>query len=105
MGAPTIVLDVPNGNNGSPATVNGFEQALQQTLLEVTATRSRFHLQGGGISLVAEFFSPVEPGDLRRQSIPMSYVVLTAASLDGKPHAVQLSRTSPASGPAETSRR
>jgi hypothetical protein len=90
MGAPTIVLDVPNGNNGNPSTVNGFEQALQQTLLEVTATRSRFHLQGGGISLTAEFFSPVEPGDLRRQSIPMSYVMLTVQSLDGKPHAVQL---------------
>ena len=90
MGAPTIVLDVPNGNNGSPSTVNGFEQALQQTLLEVTATRSRFHLHGGGISLVAEFFSPVEPGDLRRQSIPMSYVMLTVQSLDGKPHDVQL---------------
>src|SRR5487761_1604246 len=44
MGAPTIVLDVPNGNNGNPSTVNGFERALEQTLLEVTATRSRFHL-------------------------------------------------------------
>jgi hypothetical protein len=90
MGAPTIVLDVPNGNNGPPSTTLGFEQALQQTLLEVTATRSRFHLEGGGISLVVEFFSPVEPGDLRRQSIPMSYVVFTVQSIDGKPHDVQL---------------
>jgi hypothetical protein len=90
MGAPAIVLNVPNGNNGSPSTVLGFEQALQQTLLEVTATRSRFHLEGGGISLVVEFFSPVEPGDLRRQSIPMSYVVLTVRSIDGQPHDVQL---------------
>ena len=90
MGAPTVVLDVPNGNNGNPSTVQGFEQALQQTLLEVTPTRSRFHLQGGGIALVAEFFSPVEPGDLKRQSIPMSYIVLTVQSTDGKPHDVQL---------------
>jgi hypothetical protein len=90
MGAPTIVLDVPNGNNGPASTVLGFERALQQTLLEVTATRSRFHLEGGGISLAVEFFSPVEPGDLRRQSIPMSYVVFTVRSIDGKPHDVQL---------------
>jgi hypothetical protein len=90
MGAPTIVLDVPNGNNGTPSTVQGFERALQQTLLEVTATRSRFHLHGGGIALTAEFFSPVEPGDLRHQSIPMSYILLTVQSLDGKPHDVQL---------------
>jgi hypothetical protein len=90
LGAPGIILPVPNGNSGSPSTVQGFERALQQTALEVTATRSRFHLQGGGIGLVAEFFSPVEPGDLRRQSIPMSYLVLTVTSVDGGAHDVQL---------------
>ena len=90
MGAPTIVLDVPNGNTGTPATVAGFERGLDQILLEVTPTRSRFHLQGGGVSLVVEFLSPVEPGDLRRQSIPMSYVLMTASSLDGAAHDVQL---------------
>jgi hypothetical protein len=90
MGAPGIILPVPNGNSGSQSTVQGFERALQQTRLEVTATRSRFHLEGGGVGLVAEFFSPVEPGDLRRQSIPMSYLLLTVASLDGGTHDVQL---------------
>ena len=90
MGAPTIVLDVPNGNHGSPSTVQGFEQALDQTLLEVTPTRSRFHLQGGGVSLVVEFLSPVEVADQRRQSIPMSYVLMSASSVDGQPHDVQL---------------
>ncbi len=90
MGAPTIVLDVPNGNNGTPSTVQGFEQALDQTLLEVTPTRSRFRLEGGGVSLVVEFLSPVEAGDQRRQSIPMSYVLMTASSADGASHHVQL---------------
>jgi hypothetical protein len=90
MGAPTIVLDVPNGNNGNPSTVNGFERALQQTKLEVTPTRSRFTLEGGGVELVAEFFSPVEPGDLRRQSIPLSYLLISARSIDGHPHEVQV---------------
>jgi Domain of unknown function (DUF5127)/Domain of unknown function (DUF4965)/Domain of unknown function (DUF1793) len=90
MGAPSVILQVPDGNDGSPSTVQGFERALDQTLLEVTPTRSRFHLQGGGVSLVVEFLSPVEVGDLRRQSIPMSYVLMTASSLDGHSHDVQI---------------
>jgi hypothetical protein len=90
MGAPTIVLDVPNGNNGAPSTVNGFERALEQTMLEVTPTRSRFTLEGGGVELVAEFLSPVEPGDLTRQSIPLSYVLISARSIDGHSHDVQV---------------
>jgi Domain of unknown function (DUF5127)/Domain of unknown function (DUF4965)/Domain of unknown function (DUF1793)/Domain of unknown function (DUF4964) len=90
MGAPTIVLDVPDGNNGTPSTVNGFERALEQTRLEVTPTRSRFTLEGGGVELVAEFFSPVEPGDLRRQSIPLSYLLISARSIDGHTHDVQV---------------
>ncbi len=90
MGNPGIILTVPNGNQGTPSTVQGFELALQQTKLEVTPTRSRFTLEGGGIELVAEFFSPVEPGDLKRQSIPLSYVLLSARSIDGHPHDVQI---------------
>lgn len=90
LGDPAIVLDIPNGNNGPPSTLQGFEQALDQTLLEVTPTRSRFHLQAGGVSLVVEFLSPVEAGDLRRQSIPMSYVMVTASSIDGQGHDVQV---------------
>lgn len=90
MGSPTITLTVPNGNNGTPSTTAGFERGLSQTLLEVTPTRSRFHLEGGGVGLVAEFLSPVEVGDLQRQSIPMSYVLVTASSLDGKAHSVQV---------------
>jgi hypothetical protein len=90
MGDPSIVLQVPNGDSGTPSTVQGFERALDQVLLEVTPTRSRFHLQGGGVGLVVEFLSPVEAGDLRRQSIPMSYVLMTASSLDGAAHDVQI---------------
>jgi hypothetical protein len=66
------------------------ERMLGQSLLEITPTRSRFHMDGGGIRLIAEFLSPVEPGNLRAQSIPMSYLLLTAASLDGRPHDVQI---------------
>jgi hypothetical protein len=90
MGNPGIILTVPNGNQGAPSTVQGFELALQQTKLEVTPTRSRFTLEGGGVELVVEFLSPVEPGDLKRQSIPLSYVLVSARSIDGHAHDVQI---------------
>ncbi|HTU76600.1 MAG TPA: DUF5127 domain-containing protein [Trebonia sp.] len=90
MGDAGIILTVPNGNNGSASTVQGFERALQQTGLEVTPTRTTFSLEGGGVGLTLEFLSPVEPGDLKRQSIPLSYLVLSARSIDGKTHDVQL---------------
>jgi hypothetical protein len=90
MGDPGIILTVPDGNYGTPTTVEDFQFALQQTLLEVTPTRSIFTMEGGGIELTVEYFSPVEPGDLRRQSIPLSYVQVSAQSTDGQPHDVQV---------------
>jgi len=90
MGDPGIILTVPNGNYGTPTTVEDFQLALQQTLLEVTPTRSIFTLEGGGIQLTVEYFSPIEPGDIRRQSIPFSYVLLRTQSIDGQPHDVQI---------------
>lgn len=90
MGDPGIILTIPDGNHGTPSTTQGFQQALQQTKLEVTPTRSRFTLEGGGIELTVEFLSPVEPGDTKRQSIPFSYLLLSARSIDGHRHDVQL---------------
>lgn len=90
MGDPGIILDVPNGNYGTPSTIEGFERALRQTDVTITPTRSVYELEGGGIGLTVEFLSPVEPGDLRRQSIPFSYVLISARSVDGKKHDVQV---------------
>ena len=67
MGDAGIILTVPDGNYGTPSTVQGFQQALRQTGLTVTPTRTVFTLEGGGVGLSLEFFSPVEPGDTRRQ--------------------------------------
>src|SRR5579875_3060723 len=89
-GDPTISLDVPNGGYGQQTTVADFEAALAQTNLEVTATRSIFTFQGGGVQIALEFLSPIEPGDLRRQSIPMAWVLVTAQSIDGSSHDVSV---------------
>jgi hypothetical protein len=85
-GDPSFTLEAPDGGSGRPS----MPRTLGQSLLEITPTRSRFHLEGGGIRFIVEFLSPVEPGNLRAQSIPMSYLLLTAVSLDGAPHDVQV---------------
>ena len=89
-GSPTIVLDVPNGGYGQQTTISDFEAALDQTQLQVTATRSVYTLEGGGVQITVEYLSPVEPGDLRRQSVPMAYIFVSAQSLDGSAHDVSV---------------
>jgi hypothetical protein len=64
--------------------------ALEQTHLTLTATRSVFTLQAGGVQITLEYLSPIEPGDLQRQSIPMAWVLVTAQSIDGASHDVSL---------------
>jgi hypothetical protein len=90
LGDPAIPLSVPNGNYGTATTIQDFQHALTQTGLTVTPTRSVFELSGGGVGVTVEFLSPVEPGDLTRQSIPMSYVTFTVRSTDGHQHDVQV---------------
>lgn len=67
-----------------------LSRGLVQRSLTVTATRSQYVLEGGGVELTLTFLSPVEPGDLRRQSVPLSYVLADVRSRDGKPHEVGL---------------
>jgi hypothetical protein len=63
---------------------------LEQTHLTLTATRSVFTMQGHGVQITLEYLSPIEPGDLQRQSIPMGWVLVSARSIDGAPHRVSL---------------
>jgi hypothetical protein len=77
MGAPNVP--------GHP-----LSRALVQRTLRLTATRSQFVLDGGGVELTLTFLSPVEPGDLRRQSMPLSYITADVRSIDGKAHDVSL---------------
>ncbi|WP_333771101.1 glutaminase domain-containing protein [Streptomyces sp. IBSBF 2435] len=76
---------------GSPALPAGPALAtMQQTSLQLTATRSVYTLTGGGVALTVTFFSPVDLGNLQRQSVPLSYVTVQAASADGRAHAVDV---------------
>jgi hypothetical protein len=73
-------MGAPNG----PALAN-------QTSFEYTSTRSVFTLSvDGKVGMNVTFLSPVEPTDLKRQSIPASYMNVEVFSLDGTEHKVQL---------------
>ncbi|KZT74313.1 DUF1793-domain-containing protein [Daedalea quercina L-15889] len=75
---------------GTPAVPSAtFQQATQKSA-EFTSTQSVFVLTAGGIDLTVSFLSPVEPSDLLNQSIPFSYMALSAASNDGSSHTVSV---------------
>jgi hypothetical protein len=76
---------------GAPASPTAYPFAsLRQLSLTVTATRSAFVLTQGGVELTVTFLSPVTPGDLKRQSQPLSYIAVTARAVDGKQHKVSV---------------
>ena len=75
---------------GRPEVGGALVPALTQTSLHVTATRSVFTLGADGVELTAEWLSPIEPGDLRRQSAPFSLLNVAVSAADGARHDVQV---------------
>jgi hypothetical protein len=76
---------------GSPAAPGKYAFAtMRQISLTTTATKSEFVLQQAGVELTVTFLSPVSPGDLRRQSQPLSYVSVGARGIDGAAHRVAI---------------
>lgn len=47
-------------------------------------------MRAGPVDLTISFLSPITPDDLTRQSLPYSYLTITAESNDGEGHDVQL---------------
>lgn len=80
-GAKYLFLGAPREFNAVSATQ--LDRAM-------TPTRSSFTFAAGTITLFVDFVSPVEPSDLRRQSVPFGYVVARAQSRDSTAHRVQL---------------
>ncbi|KAI0309520.1 hypothetical protein OF83DRAFT_1071921 [Amylostereum chailletii] len=70
-----------NPQNGATTNVSQFS---------VTPTRTVFTLSAPPMELNITFLSPIEPGDLVKQSIPFSYVTFEATSLDGASHSVEV---------------
>lgn len=56
-----------------------------------TATKTEFLLNvAGKVEMSVKFLSPVTPEDMRRQSIPFSYLDVAVRSLDRNSHKVQI---------------
>jgi Domain of unknown function (DUF5127)/Domain of unknown function (DUF4965)/Domain of unknown function (DUF1793)/Domain of unknown function (DUF4964) len=71
--------------------INGAAAApLTQTSLQVTATRSVFTLTAGGVELTAEWLSPIEPDDLKRESLPFTLLTIEVRAIDEASHDVQV---------------
>jgi hypothetical protein len=75
---------------GQPEVNGAAATPLTQTSLQVTATRSIFTLNAGGVELTAEWLSPIEPGDLKRESVPFTLLTVSARAIDGASHDVQV---------------
>ncbi|KZP32941.1 DUF1793-domain-containing protein [Athelia psychrophila] len=73
---------------GAPNTT-GTTKA-NQTSMTFTSTQSTFVLTAGPVDLTVNFLSPVDATDLVKQSLPFSYLAVSAAANDGAAHAVKL---------------
>ncbi|KAF7783395.1 hypothetical protein Agabi119p4_1419 [Agaricus bisporus var. burnettii] len=61
------------------------------TSSEITPTSTIFTIQAGPMKFKATFFTPIEPNDYTRQSIPFTYLFVDGfAADDGNPHTIQL---------------
>ncbi|KAN0137115.1 protein of unknown function (DUF1793) domain containing protein [Lactarius tabidus] len=56
----------------------------------ISPTQTKLVVEAGPMQINLTFLNPIEPGDWVKQSIPFSYLSLTAKSLDGAAHAVQV---------------
>jgi len=56
----------------------------------ISPTRTQLTSEAGPMQFNLTFLNPIEPGDWVKQSIPFSYMSLTAQSLDGVAHSVQV---------------
>lgn len=64
--------------------------AVTQTAFEYTSTRSTFTMSVGGVEMNITFLSPIDPDDMKRQSLVFSYLDVVVQSQDGAAHDVQL---------------
>ena len=71
--------------------IHGLTVAKQVGAPQVTPTQSIFKLHADNfVEFTINFFNPVDINDMKRFSLPVSYVAVKARSLDGKKHQVEV---------------
>ncbi|KAH9000989.1 hypothetical protein EDB83DRAFT_2275918 [Lactarius deliciosus] len=69
---------------------NTINATVNLTSTVISPTQTKLTAEAGPMQVNLTFLNPIEPGDWVKQSIPFSYLSLTAKSLDGAAHAVQV---------------
>ena len=64
--------------------------AMEQTALQVTPTRTIYRFSQDGVGITLTFMTPLLPHDLDVFTRPVTYLIWSVQSTDGKPHDVQL---------------
>ncbi|KAH9027610.1 hypothetical protein EDB85DRAFT_2091839 [Lactarius pseudohatsudake] len=72
---------------GNASTVN---TTVNLNNVVVSPTQTKLIAEAGPMQIILTFLNPIEPGDWVKQSIPFSYMTLTAESRDGTAHAMQV---------------
>lgn len=75
---------------GYPSSSLADVESVKTESIEYTATKSVYTLSAGKIGVNVTFLTPITLDDLRRQSLPASYMSLSFWSLDNKNHSVSL---------------
>lgn len=57
---------------------------------DYTSTHTVFVVTAGSASFILDFFSPISPEDYVRQSLPFSYLTISASFFDGESSSVQI---------------
>ena len=74
---------------GVPTAVDGA-QAGELVSAEYTSTHTTFVVSAGSVDFALDYFSPVAPHNYTRQSMPYSYLTVSASSNDGSTPQVQV---------------
>ncbi|KLO09797.1 DUF1793-domain-containing protein [Schizopora paradoxa] len=68
----------------------GPGKASTQVSIQITPTQTTVLHQAGPLEITLNFLSPITATDLTKQSLPFAYVTLTASSMDGATHSLQV---------------
>ncbi|KAK7032863.1 DUF1793-domain-containing protein [Favolaschia claudopus] len=75
---------------GNPSVAGATFVKATQVSAKFTSTQSTFVMDAGPVRLTVNFLSPVEPKNLLHQSIPFSYLAVSAVSTDKSRHTVAI---------------
>ena len=74
---------------GVSSPVSGVNTGTLQSV-EYTSTHTTFVVNAGSATFILDFFSPVSPENYIRQSLPFSYLTVSAGGLNGATVSIQL---------------